>query len=264
MAIKFHYPEIMQEQPIISVKNLVKKYGDFTAVDKVSFDVMPGQVFGLLGPNGAGKTTTLEIMETLKHATSGTVTLDGFNVQDDPAEVKKRIGIQLQASGFYPELNLVELLEMFGIMYGVPVNPMEMLKKFNLEDKAKNKYEDMSGGQKQRFSLASTLVNNPKIIFLDEPTTGLDPQARINLWDTIREIKAQGVTILITTHYMDEAEQLCDTLAIVDQGKIIAQDTPSNLIDQLLKRGFKRHTQVRAATLEDVFLDLTGRSIREA
>ena len=253
----------MSQEPIISVKNLVKKYDDFVAVNDISFDVMPGQVFGLLGQNGAGKTTTLEIIETLKRPTSGTVLVDGFNVVDQPEEVKKRIGIQLQASGFYPELNLVELLQMFGVMYGVPVHPKQMLKKFNLEDKAKNKYEAMSGGQKQRFSLATTLVNKPKIIFLDEPTTGLDPQARINLWEVIREIKAQGVTIMLTTHYMDEAEQLCDTLAIMDDGKIVAQDTPANLISQLLASGFKRHTEVRAATLEDVFLNLTGKKIHE-
>jgi ABC-2 type transport system ATP-binding protein len=250
--------------PIISVKDLVKKYDDFTAVDHISFTVEAGHVFGLLGPNGAGKTTTLEIIETLKRPTEGTVIVDGYNVLESPDEVKKRIGIQLQASGFYPELNLVELLEMFGIMYGMPVRPMDMLKKFNLEDKARNKFDALSGGQKQRFSLATTLVNNPKIIFLDEPTTGLDPQARIHLWEIIREIKAQGVTVIITTHYMDEAEQLCDTLAIIDHGKIIAQDSPQNLINQLLKRGFKRHTDVRAATLEDVFLDITGRSLREA
>jgi ABC-2 type transport system ATP-binding protein len=249
---------------IISVKNLVKRYGNFTAVDGISFDVKEGEIFGILGPNGAGKTTTLEIIETLKKATDGEVILDGISVAENPAEVKKRIGIQLQASGFYPGLTLVELLEMFGVMYNVPVDPMAMLRSFNLEDKAKNKYDDLSGGQKQRFSIATTLVNHPRVIFLDEPTTGLDPQARINLWDLIREVQKQGVTIVMTTHYMDEAEQLCDRLAIVDQGKIISEGTPAELIKKLLDSGFKRHTEVHAATLEDVFLNLTGRSIRES
>lgn len=249
---------------IISVKNLVKKYGDFTAVDDISFEVEGGQIFGILGPNGAGKTTTLEIIETLKKATEGEVLLDGINIHQEPDEIKRRIGIQLQAADFYPDLNLSELLQMFGTMYNVPVNPLEMLRKFNLEDKAKNFYKSLSGGQKQRFSIATTLVNTPRIIFLDEPTTGLDPQARINLWDLIKEVKAQGVTIVMTTHYMDEAEQLCDRLAVIDHGKIIAEGTPHQLIDDLLARGFKRHEEVRPATLEDVFLNLTGRSIREA
>lgn len=248
---------------IISVKNLVKHYGDFNAVDDVSFEVKEGEIFGLLGPNGAGKTTTLEIIETLRDATSGQITVDGFDIQKNPQEIKQRIGIQLQASGFYPGLNLVELLEMFGTMYNVTVEPMKMLEEFQLKDKAGAMYDKMSGGQKQRFSLATTLINQPRVIFLDEPTTGLDPQARINLWDVIRVINKKGVTVIITTHYMDEAEQLCDRLAIMDHGKIISQGTPGELIDELLQGGFKRHTEVRAATLEDVFLNLTGRSIRE-
>lgn len=248
---------------IIEVKELVKSYGSFVAVKGISFDVKEGEIFGLLGPNGAGKTTTLEIIETLKKPTSGSITVDGLDIHHDAAEIKKRIGIQLQASGFYPYLSLVELLEMFGVMYGVKVDPMEMLKTFNLEDKAMVPYESMSGGQKQRFSLATTLINTPRVIFLDEPTTGLDPQARINLWEVIRDIKKKGVTIVITTHYMDEAEQLCDRLAIMDSGQIIAEGTPAKLIEDLLKGGFKRHTEVKAATLEDVFLNLTGRHLRE-
>ena len=250
-------------EPIISVKNLVKRYGDFTAVDGISFEVKEGEVFGLLGPNGAGKTTTLEMIETLKDATSGQILVDGFLVHEHPAEVKKRIGIQLQSSGFYPHLNLVELLGMMGVAYGVKVDAIDMLKRFNLEEKATKEFGTLSGGQKQRFSLATTLVNTPRVIFLDEPTTGLDPQARINLWDVIKEIKAQGVTIVITTHYMDEAEQLCDRLAIMDKGKIISEGSPAELIDRLVATGFKRTEEVRKATLEDVFLNLTGRSIRE-
>ncbi len=248
---------------IISVKNLVKNYDQVAAVDDISFQVQEGEIFGLLGPNGAGKTTTLEMIETLRQPTSGLITIDGIDAAQNPQEIKRRIGIQLQSSGFYPGLNLVELLEMFAIMYGVTVDPAKMLEEFQLKDKAKAFYDKMSGGQKQRFSLCTTLINQPRIIFLDEPTTGLDPQARVNLWGVIQEIKKKGVTVVITTHYMDEAEQLCDRLAIMDHGKIISEGTPVELIDQLLKSGFQRHTEVRAATLEDVFLNLTGRRIRE-
>ena len=249
---------------IISVQNLVKTYGEFQAIDGISFDVQEGEVFGLLGPNGAGKTTTLEIIETLQRATSGSVHIDGINVAEHPAEVQSRIGIQLQSAGFYPGLSLIELLEMFGTMYSTKVDPKAMLKRFNLEEKAKVPYNKLSGGQKQRFSIATTLINKPRIIFLDEPTTGLDPQARVNLWDLIEEVKREGVTIVMTTHYMDEAEQLCDRLAIMDHGKIIQSGTPGQLVDRLLESGFKPHQVVKPATLEDVFLNLTGRSLREA
>jgi ABC-2 type transport system ATP-binding protein len=253
----------VEQKNIIEVQSLVKRYGEFVAVNGISFSVKEGEIFGLLGPNGAGKTTTLEITETLKPATDGTVIVDGYDIHKDKDEIKKRIGIQLQASGFYPYLNLVELLQMMAVMYGVTVEPMEILKKFDLEEKAFNQFDKMSGGQKQRFSLATTLINKPRVIFLDEPTTGLDPQARINLWEVIREINKQGVTIVMTTHYMDEAEQLCDRLAIMDHGKVIAEGTPKKLIDDLVKSGFKREVEVRKATLEDVFINLTGRNLRE-
>ncbi len=249
--------------PIISVNNLVKKFGDFTAVNGVSFEVEKGEIFGILGPNGAGKTTTLEIMETLQKQTGGTVTIDDIDTLEHPWEVKARIGVQLQASNFYPELNLIELLKMFAAMYDVPVDPYDMLRKVQLEEKAKSFVNKLSGGQKQRFSIASTLVNKPKVIFLDEPTTGLDPQARINLWDMMREIKKAGVTIVLTTHYMDEAEQMCDRLAIMDQGKIIAIDTPKQLVKNLLAKGFKKEVKPEPANLEDVFLHLTGKQLRD-
>jgi ABC-2 type transport system ATP-binding protein len=248
---------------VIEVRDLVKRYGDFTAVDGISFSVRAGEIFGLLGPNGAGKTTTLEIIETLKPPTSGSVTVEGFDFHRSPQEIRRRIGIQLQEAGFYPYLSLVELLEMFGVMYGVPVRPMELLERFDLQEKAEAQWAKLSGGQKQRFSLATTLVNTPRIIFLDEPTTGLDPQARINLWEVIREIREQGVTVVMTSHYMDEAEQLCDRLAIMDHGRIITEGTPAGLIQELLAGGFKREVDVRAATLEDVFLSLTGRTLRD-
>lgn len=248
---------------IISVKNLVKDYGNFHAVKDISFDVYEGEIFGLLGPNGAGKSTTLEIMETLRKKTSGEITIAGFNLDKQPEEIKKIIGVQLQTSGFYPGLNLVELVNLFAGLYNQPVNPMELLKKVNLEDKAKNKSKELSGGQKQRFSIATTLINKPRIIFLDEPTTGLDPQARRNLWDLIREIRSNGTTVIITTHYMDEAEQLCDRIAIMDEGKIIKLDSPDKMIDELVASGFERPKQVKAANLEDVFIHLTGREMRD-
>ena len=248
---------------IIQVKNLVKNYGTFEAVKGISFDVHEGEIFGLLGPNGAGKSTTLEIIETLRNKTSGEIIVDGFNLDDDPNEIKKIIGVQLQASGFYPGLNLVELINLFAGLYNEETDPMELLGKVNLVDKAKSKFKELSGGQKQRFSIATTLINKPKVIFLDEPTTGLDPQARRNLWDLILDIRKQGTTVIITTHYMDEAEVLCDRVAIIDNGKIIALNSPHNLIDELVETGFERPVQVKKANLEDVFINLTGFTIRE-
>ena len=185
--------------PIISVKDLRKTYGSFEAVKGISFTVEDGEIFGLLGPNGAGKSTTLEIMETLRQKTSGTVIIDGFSIDEHPNQIKKRIGVQLQTSGFYPGLNLLELIEMFCGLYNHHVNGYELLQTVNLTDKAKAKYKDLSGGQKQRFSIATTLINKPKIIFLDEPTTGLDPQARRNLWQLVKQIRDEGTTVIITT-----------------------------------------------------------------
>lgn len=249
--------------PIITVRDLVKSYGQFEAVQSISFDVYEGEIFGLLGPNGAGKSTTLEIIETLRSKTSGTIIVDGINLDDNPSAIKKIIGVQLQTSGFYPGLNLIELIKLFGGLYNRSVDPIELLQKVNLEDKAKNKSKELSGGQRQRFSIATTLINNPKIIFLDEPTTGLDPQARRNLWDLIREIRNSGTTVIITTHYMDEAEQLCDRIAIMDKGKIIKLDSPDKMIDELVASGFERPKQVKSASLEDVFIQLTGHEMRE-
>ena len=247
---------------IISVQNLVKKYGSFTAVNDISFNVEEGEIFGLLGPNGAGKSTTLEIIETLREKTAGKVFVAGLDLDKSPNEIKKIIGVQLQAAGFYPGLNLIELINLFCGLYNEQVDAMELLQKVNLVDKAKSKVKELSGGQKQRFSIATTLINNPKIIFLDEPTTGLDPQARRNLWDLIREIKAQGKTVIITTHYMDEAEQLCDRIAIIDEGKIIKLNSPDNMIDELLAGGFEKAKPIKSANLEDVFINLTGKEMR--
>lgn len=257
-------PKKADPKAIISVSNLIKKYGDFTAVDDISFTVNQGEIFGILGPNGAGKTTTLEIMETLKPLTEGKVAIDGISVTEHPWEVKKRIGVQLQSSAFYPELSLVEILDMFAAMYNVKIDPLAMLREVELEDKAKSTVKKLSGGQQQRFSIASTLINKPKVIFLDEPTTGLDPQARIHLWEMVRKVNKSGVTIVITTHYMDEAEQLCDRLAIMDHGKIINIGTPKSFIKDLLKTGFKKEVKPEPANLEDVFLHFTGRKLRDA
>ncbi len=248
---------------IIKVNNLVKKYGDFTAVKGISFEVKEGEIFGLLGPNGAGKTTTLEIIETLREKTSGEVWVKGMNLDKDANEIKKVIGVQLQAAGYYPNLNLIQIIELFAGLYNRDVDAMALLDTVNLRDKAKNKFKELSGGQKQRFSIATTLINDPAIIFLDEPTTGLDPQARRNLWELIKQVRDRGTTVVITTHYMDEAEVLCDRVAIVDSGTIIALNTPDELIDSLIASGFKRTKQVKEANLEDVFLNLTGKEWRE-
>ena len=241
---------------------MVKDYGTFHAVKSISFDVFEGEIFGLLGPNGAGKSTTLEIIETLRQKTSGKIIVDGLDIDSDAASIKKIIGVQLQSSGFYPGLNLIELIKLFGGLYNQPVDPIALLKKVNLEEKAKSKAKELSGGQKQRFSIATTLINKPKIIFLDEPTTGLDPQARRNLWDLIKDIRDNGTTVIITTHYMDEAEQLCDRIAIMDEGKIIKMDSPDKMIDELVATGFERPKQVKSANLEDVFIHLTGHEMR--
>ncbi|MBA2744797.1 MAG: ABC transporter ATP-binding protein [Flavisolibacter sp.] len=253
----------MERKIIISVENLVKNYGRLEAVRGISFEVYEGEIFGLLGPNGAGKSTSLEIIETLRSKTSGKIFVDGIDLDRQPQEIKKIIGVQLQTSGFYPGLNLIELIQLFAGLYNHDADPMELLDLVNLRDKAKAKVKELSGGQKQRFSIATTLINDPKIIFLDEPTTGLDPQARRNLWDLIKTIRAKGTTVIITTHYMDEAEFLCDRVAIVDSGKIVAINTPDKLIDELVATGFERPKEMKQANLEDVFIHLTGKSLRE-
>ncbi len=248
---------------IVSVKNLSKRYDDNIVVDGISFEVKPGEVFGLLGPNGAGKTTTLEMIEALRPIDDGEVMLDGLNVREQPDKVKEIIGIQLQSTTFFDKLTLREQLKMFDSLYNTNTDPDVLLEQVQLSDKAKSYVEDLSGGQRQRFSIAAALVNQPKVLFLDEPTTGLDPQARRNLWEIIQDIQKRGITVVITTHYMDEAELLCDRIAIMDAGSILTIDTPKNLIRSLLKRGFKKPQHVEQANLEDVFIDLTGKAIRE-
>ena len=248
---------------VLEVKQLTKRYGDLTAVNGISFDVHRQEVFGILGPNGAGKTTTLEMIETLRPIDSGTVILDGLDVTREPQEVKRRIGVQLQASSFFDKLSLKELLSLFGEMYDRQVDPLALLDEVELRDKAGSYVAQLSGGQKQRFSIAAALVNDPVILFLDEPTTGLDPQARRHLWGVIRRVRTEGKTIVITTHYMDEAEELCDRVAIMDNGKIIAYAPPQELIRNLIDKGFTKERVERLANLEDVFLDMTGHTLRD-
>ncbi len=200
---------------IIEVSGLTKQYGDVKVVDGISFAVKKGEIFGILGPNGAGKTTTLEMLETLRPIDSGEVVIDGIDVRKHPEQIEKIIGVQLQSSAFLKKLTLKDQLNLFAGIYNEEVNFEKMLADFGLQDKQKDFVESLSGGQKQRFSIATALVNKPKVLFLDEPTTGLDPQARRNLWELIRDIKKRGITIILTTHYMDEAELLCDRLAIM-------------------------------------------------
>lgn len=248
---------------IIKVKNLTKKYDGRKVVKGISFSVNEGEVFGILGPNGAGKSTTLEMLETLRPIDSGEVILDGINAKKNPAAIKKIIGIQLQNTSFMAKLNLREQLKMFAGLYGVEIDTDKILGRMNLLEKAKSYPENLSGGQRQRFAIASALVNTPRVLFLDEPTTGLDPQARRNLWSLIQDIKKQGITVVMTTHYMEEAELLCDRLAIMDEGEIKVIDTPSNLVKSLLDRGFKKERVVEQANLEDVFIDLTGKELKD-
>jgi ABC-2 type transport system ATP-binding protein len=249
---------------MIEVKDLRKRYGDKQAVNGVSFSVKKGEIFGILGPNGAGKTTTLEMMETLRPIDSGSVVIDGINVKDNPQAIKYLIGVQPQSPAFQDKTRLTEVVEMFAAAYGEKVDTMQFLRDVDLQDKAKSYVESLSGGQKQRLSITTALVHGPKVFFLDEPTTGLDPQARRNLWSLIEKVRDRGISVIMTTHYMDEAEILCDRIAVMDNGVIIALDTPKNLIKQLLQRGFKKTQEVQQANLEDVFIDLTGKGLREA
>jgi ABC-2 type transport system ATP-binding protein len=249
--------------PIVLARDLRKRYGTLQAVDGVSFEIAEGEVFGILGPNGAGKTTTLEMIEGMRSIDSGRAIVDGIDVSQDPRGVKARIGIQLQASSFFDELNLVELLELFGHLYDREVDAAALLADVELTEKARSQVRTLSGGQKQRFSIASALVNEPRVLFLDEPTTGLDPQARRHLWGLVRQIRERGHTVVLTTHYMEEAEELCDRVAIMDRGLIVALDSPDKLVDALIGRGFRKARVERLANLEDVFLDLTGHDLRE-
>jgi len=247
---------------ILKVKDLTKRYGDKTVVDGVSFEVNKGEVFGILGPNGAGKTTTLEMIEAMRTIDGGSAHLAGIDVSKDPTKIKRIIGVQPQSPAFMDKVKLTEQLEQIASTYGERVDSPQLLREVDLVEKADSYVENLSGGQKQRFSIVASLVHKPKVFFMDEPTTGLDPQARRHLWDLVRTIQSRGTTVILTTHYMEEAEMLCDRVAIMDDGKIIALDSPKHLVKQLLARGFKKAQHVEQANLEDVFIDLTGKELR--
>ena len=251
---------------IIEVKNLLKTYplpgnkkDSFNAVDGITFNIRLGEVYGILGPNGAGKTTTLEMLEGLKDINGGSALIDGLDVGNNAFKIKEIIGVQLQANEYFESLNLSELLILFGKLYSNDINTENLLEKVGLHPKERAKPKELSGGQKQRFSIACALVNNPKVLFLDEPTTGLDPQAKRNLWNLVRELNVGGMTIVLTTHNMEEAESLCDRIAIMDKGKLIAEDTPQGLIDEYASEPIQETVK---GNLEDVFLALTDHKLR--
>jgi ABC-2 type transport system ATP-binding protein len=253
----------MKKDVIVAVKGLTKVYDKKKVVDGISFEVKRGEIFGILGPNGAGKTTTLEMLEALRPIDDGEAVLDGINIAKDPNRIKALIGVQPQSPAFVEKVKLTEIIEMFAAAYGEKVDAHKFLDDVDLKSKASSYAENLSGGQRQRLSIAAALVHGPKVFFLDEPTTGLDPQARRNLWGLIQAVRDKGVTVIMTTHYMDEAELLCDRIAIMDNGKVVSLDTPQNLIKALLKKGFKKKQTVEQANLEDVFIDLTGKELRD-
>ena len=225
-----------ERTPIIEAHGLYKRYGSLTAVDGVDLVVDTGEIFGILGPNGAGKTTTLEMIEGLRAPDEGTIRVAGFDAVTQSDQVRKIIGVQLQSTALFDYLTAAELIELFAGLYDVDGSPQrvdELLSMVNLESKRDARANQLSGGQQQRLSIALALVNNPKVAFLDEPTTGLDPAARRDMWQTIGSIRDAGTTIILTTHYMEEAEILCDRVAVMDFGRVIACDTPRELIRQL-------------------------------
>src|SRR3954468_6930324 len=217
---------------IVKVTDLHKSYNGREVVKGISFEVKKGEIFGILGPNGAGKTTTLEMIETLRPIDGGTAIIDGINVAESPYEIRGIIGVQPQTPGFQDKTKLTELIQMFAAAYGEKVDPKKFLEEVNLGEKADAFVENLSGGQRQRFSIVAALVHSPKVFFLDEPTTGLDPQARRNLWQLVQQTRQKGITVILTTHYMEEAEMLCDRVAIMDDGQIIAMDSPKNLVQK--------------------------------
>ncbi len=249
--------------PVLQVDQLRKTYNSIIAVDGISFHVEEGEIFGILGPNGAGKTTTVEMIEGIRPIDSGGVKLLGIDIRKNSQKLKEMIGVQLQEGSFYDLLTVWETLDLLSSFYKKSRDLKKLLALTGLEEKKKALVSKLSGGQKQRLALAAALVCEPLLLFLDEPTTGLDPQARHHTWGLINQIKKEGKTIVLTTHNMEEAERLCDRVAIMDYGKIIALDTPSSLIKQLLAKGFKKRIIEKEANLEDVFLNLTGHQLRE-
>jgi ABC-2 type transport system ATP-binding protein len=256
----------MNTEPIIAIDSLYVSYGKTKAVNGLSLHICAGECFGILGPNGAGKTTTLSCLEGLAQPDRGTITVKGMDAQKERKRVKRLMGVQIQSSSFFPDLTCIELVELFASFherFPARQERLDYLGRFDLQEKAKAKADELSGGQRQRLALALALVHNPEIVVLDEPTTGLDPQARRTIWGHIRQIGERGHTVILTTHAMEEAEMLCGRVAIIEHGKVIAQDTPANLITRLGTAGTKADQGVHHPQLEDVFLALTGSDIRE-
>ncbi len=249
--------------PLIHVRDLRRSYGGVEAVRGVSFEVGRGEVFGLLGPNGAGKTTILETVEGLRPVQHGQVLVGGVDVAREPRRVSRMVGVQLQQVAFFDRLSLDELLRLFADLYESAVDPASLLDLVGLGPQRGRQARHLSGGQRQRLSIATALVNDPVAVLLDEPTSGLDPHARRTVWDIVRRLRGRGLAVLLTTHYIEEAEALCDRVAILVEGRIVALDAPTRMIERLLARGFHRDVRPAAATLEDVYLDLTGGLIRE-
>ncbi len=250
----------------LTVENLNISYGNFKAVQDVSFTVLKGEIFGMLGPNGAGKTSTLSAIEGLLKPQSGSIIIDGFNAAEKPLNARSSLGVQLQSTSFQPELYVIEVLQLYAGVYGLKLSKNDLLailRDINLEESAHKKFGQLSGGQQQRVSLVIATIHNPKLVLLDEPTTGLDPQSRRQLWERIEAIRERGHAVLLTTHSMEEAESVCDRIAIIDHGQIIAIDTPQALINK-----HKDEPEVIAVsrrgkvTLEDVFIALTGKAVR--
>ena len=263
-------PEVVDPSAasVISVQNLVHRYETRTALNGVSFDVRAAELFGLLGPNGSGKTTLFRILSTLMIPTGGRALVMGCDAAQDPASLRRQIGVVFQAQSVDPKLTAYENLWHQGHLYGLRGSALktrvhEILTRVGLAERAKERVETFSGGMQRRIELAKGLLHHPAVLLLDEPTTGLDPQARRNLWDLVKQIQSRGTTVIITTHYMDEAEKLCDRVAIIDSGQIISLGSPDKLIDDLVASGFERPKEVKKANLEDVFINLTGHALRE-
>ena len=256
------------EGEAIQVENLKKKYNRLTAVDGISFSVKKGEVFGFLGPNGAGKTTTMKMIQCVSPKTSGELKVFGLDVNHSQEEIKQVMGVVPQMDNLDPDFSVLGNLIQYSRYFDIPVDEAkkranELIDYVQLNEKKDSSIDKLSGGMKRRLVLARAMINNPKLLILDEPTTGLDPQARRNLWELVKNIQARGTTVIITTHYMDEAEYLCDRVAIIDSGNIVAMDSPDKLIDNLVASGFERPKEMKLANLEDVFINLTGHSLRE-
>ncbi len=258
--------DINIDAPILRVTDLNISYGSFRAVSGVSFDVRPGEIFGLLGPNGAGKTSTLSAVEGLLKPNSGDITLAGFSVREKPLYARANMGVQLQSTSFQPELNVSEIIKLFAGIHGIDISNERMqtiLEDIKLGDASSKRYGQLSGGQQQRVSLVIAMIHDPQIVLLDEPTTGLDPQSRRQLWVRMEALRSKGHAILLTTHSMEEAESVCDRIAIIDHGRIIDIDTPQKMIDKHRDNPAVIKASRRGRiTLEDVFIGLTGEMVR--